>query len=478
MLTDASSIAEKTHLLLNQPAALAGYSLHGWEHLPRAELDAMHLLGLKQRFAELRDAIPMLKKLADGTGVETIGQVDDVVPLLFQHTVYKSYPPVLLENNRFPQINQWLTKLVTPELAEQVRAAEVGACEGLDDWFAVMDEAVPELRLGHSTGTSGSMSFLPVSRTEYQKNALVRRLFVWNQTGPDMPAPDLHVAYPYFRSGSSGHLRGNDMAVQVLLKGEDYFHAAYPGRMSSDVLYLGARIRAAQARGTLDRLQISPALRAKKAQFDALLADMPQRLEQFFEQLAEQLHGKRIYIWATWNMLHGMAKAGLARGLEGVFAPHSYISYGGGAKGMVPPPDWQDDVRRFTGVKRLHELYGMTEILGSHMKCEHGHFHFAPTVIPFLLDPETGQPLPREGRVTGRAAFFDLGAHARWGGFISGDEITVEWEKPCPCGHTGRYVVGAVQRYSEKSGGDDKITCAASESVVNDALSFLNQFEV
>lgn len=135
-------------------------------------------------------------------------------------------------------------------------------------------------------------------------------------------------------------------------------------------------------------------------------------------------------------------------------------------------------MRRFTGVNRLHELYGMTEILGTHMKCEHGHFHFAPTVIPFLLDPETGRPLPREGRVTGRAAFFDLGAHARWGGFISGDEITVEWDKPCPCGRTGRYVVGAIQRFSDKNGGDDKITCAASESVVNDALSFLNQFEV
>ena len=32
--------------------------------------------------------------------------------------------------------------------------------------------------------------------------------------------------------------------------------------------------------------------------------------------------------------------------------------------------------------------------LASHTQCEHGHFHFAPTAIPFLLDPETSKPLP------------------------------------------------------------------------------------
>ena len=33
---------------------------------------------------------------------------------------------------------------------------------------------------------------------------------------------------------------------------------AYPATLSTDVLFLGARIRAAHAKGTLDRLEISP----------------------------------------------------------------------------------------------------------------------------------------------------------------------------------------------------------------------------
>ncbi|MCY1302249.1 hypothetical protein D9M70_518980 [compost metagenome] len=95
-----------------------------------------------------------------------------------------------------------------------------------------------------------------------------------------------------------------------------------------------------------------------------------------------------------------------------------------------------------------------------------------------MLDPETGKALPRTGRQTGRAAFFDLGADLRWGGFITGDEITVEWDKPCACGRPSRYVAGAIQRYSDKNGGDDKITCAASEQSHREAMDFLNTLEL
>src|SRR5690606_2606954 len=179
--------------------------------------------------------------------------------------------------------------------------------------------------------------------------------------------------------------------------------------------------------------------RAKKAEYDTLLADMPQHLENFFQTIAEELKGKRIFVWGTWTLLHGMATAGLKHGLEGVFAADSFINTGGGAKGLEQPPGWREDILRFTGARRLHELYGMTEVLASHFMCEHGNYHLAPTAVPYLLDPETSQPLPREGRVTGRAAFFDLGADSRWGGFITGDEITIDWSTPCGCGRPSAY---------------------------------------
>ncbi|MCY1438681.1 hypothetical protein D9M71_548900 [compost metagenome] len=273
-------------------------------------------------------------------------------------------------------------------------------------------------------------------------------------------------------------MRVNDFLIKVLLPDEAHFYPAYPSTLSTDMLHLGAKIRAAHAKGTLDRLEISPELMARKKDFDKQQAEAPQHLAAFFERMASELKGKRVYIGATWNLLHNMAKAGLECGLEGVFHPDSYIATTGGAKGVVQPEGWREDVLRFTGAKAINETYAMSEVLGgSHARCEEGHFHLAPTVIAYLLDPETSTPLPRQGRVTGRAAFFDLGAETRWGGFITGDEITIEWDKPCACGRPSRYVAGPIQRYSEMNGGDDKITCAATENSHREAMDFLNTFE-
>ncbi|WP_233271907.1 hypothetical protein [Paraburkholderia acidiphila] len=478
MPIEDKSFEEKVWLLLNEPAALAGHSHRRWNHLPRAETDALQLAALKQRFAELRDCIPTLKKLADGEGVNHVEVFDDIVPLLFEHTVYKSYPPSLLEKKNFTQINRWLGKLVTPAMAEAIAAADVSRCTGLDDWFATMDEAVPQLRICHTSGTSGTLSLLPNSTREWEKTASLRRMIVWNTDDADTPSPDLHTIYPYYRNGYLSHVRANEFLIKALLPDESHFHCAFPGTLSTDVLHLGARLRAAQAKGTLERVEVSPELLAKKKAFDQFQADMPGYLARFFGQMSAELRGQRVFIGATWNLLHNMAKAGLERGLEGVFHPQSYITTTGGAKGAVQPDGWREDVLRFTGAQTLNETYAMSEVVGgSHARCEHGHYHFAPTVIPYLLAPETSRPLARTGRVTGRAAFFDLGADNRWGGFITGDELTIEWDKPCACGRPSRYVAAPLQRYSEKNGGDDKITCAATESAHRDAMAFLNNFE-
>ncbi|NWL81162.1 hypothetical protein DM872_30375 [Pseudomonas taiwanensis] len=469
---------EQVELLLTNPAALADHSLQNWVQMPRERIDVLQLAGLKRRFAEMRERIPVLKKLADAEGVERIEQLDDALPLLFEHTMFKSYPPSLLEKNNFAAINKWLGKLVTPELAEKIAAVDVSACKGLDDWFETMDRDVPELCLSHTSGTSGTLSFLPCSVREFEKATQVRKLYAWNMTGPDTQDPHMHTAYPYYRKGYLSHLRGVGALVKGLLPDDSHFHPAYPSTLSSDVLHLGAKLRSAHAKGTLDRLVVAPELLAKKKLFDQQQADMPQHLAAFFDDIATRLKGKRVYIGGTWNLLHDMAKAGLERGLEGVFHPDSYIATTGGAKGVVQPEGWREDVKRFIGVQELHESYAMSEVVsGSHMRCEQGNYHFAHTAIPFLLDPDTSKPLPRSGCQTGRAAFFDLGADIHWGGFITGDEITVEWDKPCTCGRPSRYVVGAIQRYSEKNGGDDKITCAASEQSHREAMDFLNTLE-
>ena len=70
-------------------------------HVDPARLADLQLSALRLRFEQLRDRIPVLTAIAGEQGVTEIGAAEDVVPLLFQHSVYKSYPASLLERNRF-----------------------------------------------------------------------------------------------------------------------------------------------------------------------------------------------------------------------------------------------------------------------------------------------------------------------------------------------------------------------------------------
>ena len=212
--------------------------------------------------------------------------------------------------------------------------------------------------------------------------------------------------------------------------------------------------------------------------FDRLFAlrreQEPDRRLRFFTEMAEDLKGQRVFFSGAQHLLLQATRIGQEKGLSHVFAPSSVLSTGGDVKdGATMPDDWREQVCDFVGVKRIRTGYGMSEVKARHNKCANGHYHFAPWVIPFILDPDTSKLMPRKGRTTGRMAMFDLGAETRWGGFISGDEVSIEWDQPCGCGQTTVWAHDGIQRFSAKRGGDDKINCAATEGAHKEAMSFL-----
>lgn len=443
------------------------------QSVPRDELKSLQLAGLQHRFNSLKDRLPMLEKLAKKQNITELNALEDVVPLLFEHTMYKSYPPALLEQNRFSDINRWLNKLTTYDLSD----FDVSDCECIDDWLIKMDEESP-LDIIHSSGTSGTMSFLPRSKDELSKSMRMAKYYTFQNFGEERPEDpddlgDVYCIFPYFRHGGSIHIKNTNYVVEQYLGSEDNLMCAYPMRMSSDVLYLAARMRAAQAKGELDRLEVNPNLMARMEEFQKINDEMPQHLEKFLDEALEKMQGKRMYIAATWNILHGVADKALEQGKSKLFAPNSVVLSGGGAKGMTPPDNWEDDVCEFFGIDRINFGYGMSEMLGLNTQCEKGHYHLQPWFIPFLLDPETSEVLPREGVSTGRFAFFDLAVDTHWGGFITGDQVTINWDEPCSCGRTTIYIEGEIQRFSEISGEEDKISCAATEGAHKEAMNFL-----
>ena len=127
---------------------------------------------------------------------------------------------------------------------------------------------------------------------------------------------------------------------------------------------------------------------------------------------------------------------------------------------------------RFTGVSRIQQVYGMTEMMAMNKACEHGNYHLEPWIIPFVLDPDTGELRPRKGTQTGRGVYFDAMAETYWGGTITGDEVAVNWD-PCPCGRTTTHLGGRIERFSSKNDGDDKISCSGADEAHRSAVSFL-----
>lgn len=459
---------------LADPGECLGQSQTRLFSFSREALADLQLAGLKRRFATFRPSLPMLRKLADSQQIDSIDRLDEVLPLLFDHSTYKSYPASLLDRQRFDLLTGWLAKLTTVDLS----GFDASGVRSVDEWMQKLRDETP-LSICHTSGTTGSFSFLPWSQREWRvMTAQFTPLFFrrFGEDGPPLPLPhNMPCIYPFFRRGGMAHTLVNDYFAAFIAGDESRYHAAYPGYLSADLLLLAARMRAAAAKG--ETLQVSPELDARRAEFEAQQRDMPRHLAEFSSRLVSELAGQRIFIMATSPLLLAMAERGLAQNQRGVFHPDSVIVTGGGGKGVVLPDDWQQKVLDFLGVDRINMGYGMSEMSGAFPMCAHGHYHVLPWVIPFVLDPDTNEPLPRSGTVTGRFAFYDLMPDTRWGGFITGDEVTLSWDRPCACGRAAPYLHAGIQRLSHKAkhaDGEEKLSCASTAGVYEEALDFLN----
>jgi hypothetical protein len=284
------------------------------------------------------------------------------------------------------------------------------------------------------------------------------------------------VIFPTYRYGAGAINRGMEQMVRQYAGGdESQALFLYPNSyFSADVASLAGRLRAAEQRGEQGQLELSPALLARREEFARAERERPQALERFFEEARQRFGGRDVYMFAVWPILFDWAEAGLARGIRGAFGPNSVLSTGGGSKGRVLPGNWKEQIFEFLGFDRYFELYSMSELMAGCPRCSEGHFHIPPVLVPFLLDPDSGVPLPRSGRQTGRLALLDLLADTYWGGFITGDEVTMAgWDEPCACGRQGPYLESTIRRFSEARGGDNKINCAGAPEAHDRAVDYL-----
>jgi hypothetical protein len=439
----------------------------------RADVETFQLAAIRRRFEELAPRIPALRDQAHRHRINRIASLDDLVPLLFSHTVAKSYPMALLEKGRFDLLTRWLDRLTPIDLS----SIDANQCDGIDAWLTLLEARTP-LKIFHTSGTSGKLSFIPRTRLEYEMWSEVRLTgirFPFGAAGESDGALRLPVICPAARFGRYAAQRMIAYLAEHFAPAPDQLFTLNEAHLSADLISLSGRVRVAQAKGELSRLKLSEAQRQAFRQYLAELERRPAEGAAFFKRIVAELRGKRVLIIAASSALVQAAQEGLALGIRGAFSPDSAGFTGGGGKGISLPPNWQELLSEFSGIapSRWQSNYGMTEITAPMPACSLGRYHIPAYIVPFVLDPAGTSALPRRGAQTGRFAAFALLAQNLWGGVISGDRVTIEWDDTCPCGRLGAYLRPDIERYSESVSGDDKVTCASTVDNTDAALQTL-----
>ncbi len=476
LLAGSATVEDSARDFIEDPLTFFDMSYTKMQSVPRDLLAELQSAALSMRFEQQKDRIPMLSKLADRQGITRVSEVDDVLPLLFEHTIYKSYPSYLLEKGQFDRLTTWLDRL-TPHDLSQVDAS---GCNSIDSWLDLLC-AETELDPVTSSGTTGTMSFTPRDESDWRSFILGGfRIQLLQQFGEAPTESDLyeklHVCWPTYGDGHTPLYRAAQYLKKYMAMGsDDHFHPMYDTPGDTDIMYLAARLHAAQARGD-SRADVPQRLLDRRSEIEEMQRERPARAEAWMEALVSKRSGERVFLMSPAQLIYDIAVAGLAEHKTCNFAPNSSVQTGLGGKGFAMPDDWEDTVNRFLNFKgESGYFYGFSEQCTLCVSCEHARLHLPPWSIPLILDPETSERLPRQGVQAGRAAFFDLATNGLWGGLITGDKVEIDWSE-CPCGRTSAHFSEDISRFSVEQGGTDKITCTASPEAHDEALEFLTSF--
>ena len=475
LLDGTATTKEAAAAFIEDPLSFFEMSYTKMQSVPRELMNELQTEALKLRFEDHIERIPMLTKLAGRQGITSISEIDDVLPLLFEHNVYKSYPSFLLEKGDYGKLTQWLNRLTPHDLSD----LDCSGCDSIHSWMDTIAENT-ELDPITSSGTTGTMSFTPKDRKDWRTFIVGGFRCQLLQTFGQPPTDDdlnekLHVCWPGHSDGHTGFYRSPVYYKKYFAMGsDDHFHPLMDTTGDTDLMYLAARLRAAQARGD-SRPNVPANLLARRDELGVSERERPAKAKAWVDKLVE-LNGERVFLMAPAEVLYDVAKKALAEGKKCNFAANSSVQSASGNKGTPLPDDAQDVIDEFLNFDGNYgNFYSFSEQIGVHVRCDHGRLHLAPWSIPLILDTDTSELLPREGVQKGRAAFFDLAMNGAWGGLITGDSVEIDWSE-CPCGRTTPHLSDSISRLSEAQGGSDKISCTATPEAQNDAMDFLTTF--
>jgi hypothetical protein len=412
----------------------------------------LQIAAAQESFERLRGVIPLLNSRAREAEIEEIASLDDVVPLLFSHTVYKSYPHAFVTKGRWDRLLAWYESLAAQTLSGVVDLAGV---ESIDDFAEALRRAgvAPHV----TSGTSGKVSLLNNTAGDRERSHRIgAAIFGWPRPLRTYGSMRFYALVP--SRGYSKHIEFSHSLAEI-------FGAPGHVRFLTDEPMLPSQAaRAAQMRLRMIDGSATP---ADVAAFEAEVEERATRQARNLQDLASDVvehRGEPLVVMGTWAQHWAVMERAREAGCgDGEFHPDSCVYLLGGLKGVSLPPDYRAQIYRFYGDVHRFMTYGMTEIDPTAPICEAGRYHRPPWVMWLVLDQD-GERLAHpgdDGIIDGRFAVLSLNHEGRWAGLITGDHVRLD-ARTCACGRPGPTILDDVVRYSEEQGGDDKIGCAGS----------------
>jgi hypothetical protein len=418
-----------------------------------AALQASQIAAMNERFQDRKDKIKLLAHRANEAGIEAVTSLADMVPLLFPHTAYKSYPESFLSEEKWDRLSKWLGT-VSPN---PVAAIDMASINGIDDWIDQLQAKGNYISC--SSGTTGKSAMLIASEADMDWSRVdTVGVFAWGSGVAPKQDRKLIGCAPVATVPKNAII---SEAQYAAFANPDWPRWVYPvppitvGSLTKMVV-----LRKRMADGVASPQEI--------ADFESTSDERQAVLDKAIELTADEIivnRDKKLMVAGLWSGLHAVAKIVRDKGFSAKdFDPDNCIYVGGGLKRALLPDDYQEFVHGTFNIpaERTFQNYSMQELNSGMPKCrEGGRYHLPPWMVPFLLNEEGDQLLPMgAGEVEGRAAFFDLSLDGRWGGVITGDKISVNFG-PCACGNKGATVKDNITRYADIKG-DDKIGCAGT----------------
>ena len=417
-----------------------------------AELLPVQLEAATERLQSQADTIPLLANRAESAGLKEVRRPDDLVPLLFAHTTYKTYAEGWLTERRWVRMGNWLATVST----RPVDGLDTAGVQTLDDWIKQLET------VGHylscSSGTTGKPAMLSCTEGDIELSARINiEALLW-ATGLNRGEDRKFLGLgPQFAAPREDAIR------QAMV---DAFSPRHPPYQFGDgePITVGSMVDIITLRRKLTDGTARP---NEVAEFERIAgqraADMDASAKKAIDAVID---ARSLPLLATgmFATLYQIAEGIRAKGHGGGdFNPNNAMMVAGGLKGAALPPNYREYILETFNVAedRLYHMYSMREINATFPLCHAGRYHISPWVIMLPLDTGGEQLLDADGgEIESRAAFFDTSIAGRWGGVISGDKVRVSFAK-CRCGHQGPTVGRDITRYADLPGGD-KINCAGS----------------